>query len=1016
MVMRAGRFVMAVVAIGVALLIANTAVALYQIGQLRDEAGAVLHSNALLLSLDQVMSFVKDAESGQRGYVITGREEYLAPYRAALGAINAEMASLERLTRADPAQQALMVDLRRGIDAKLGELALTIGLRDRKGFDVARDVILLGAGRAEMDALRRTAAEMAAHERRQLEAREAAADRTHRAAIARTLASNLVALLTLLGLAAALVRHLRGRDEAEAKIAAQGERLRTTLASIGDGVVTTDPHGRIVNLNSAAESLTGWVAAEAEGQPLETVFRIVNESSREPVENPVARARREGVVVGLANHTLLIRRDGSELPIDDSAAPIREAAGELLGCVLVFRDISERKAAERELAEAQARLHRVVTDMAIPTMVYAEDGEVILVNEAWTAISGFAAETLASVPEWTRLAYGPRAEAMDTVIGGLFELETAVDNGEREIVTATGEKRIWHFVTAPIGRDGGGRRMLVTNAVDVTERRRFDQALADKEARMRLAMDAANYGGWELERATGAMVWTDKTRELLGVGADEPIGFAEFQQRLHPDDRERRERALAAAWQTGVHSAEYRVLRSDGEVRWVSSRGRVVHTADGSERMLGVVGDITEQKRAVEALEAADRRKDEFLATLAHELRNPLAPLRNSLAILQRSADEPATFAKASGVMERQLSHLVRLIDDLLDVSRISLDKLTLRLELADLGAIIEHAVEACRPAAERAGHVLEVHLPQQPVKLEADRARLSQVFSNLIGNACKFTPDGGRIVVEATLEDGRAVVKVRDNGIGIAADHLGGVFEMFSQIGGSLDRQHGGLGIGLTLVRRLVEMHGGSVVAKSAGIGEGSEFVVALPLAQDSANAAVERGVAVAAHPSGRRRLLVVDDNGDSAESLALLLSLSGHETHVAYSGPEALQLRRASASRRRAPRSRPAGAERLRGVPAPARHGVGELDPDRRHHRLGSGRRSAALEGSRLRRPPRQARGVRGAHRLARRVAALDWPVPSSTLLLLFPCPSPTPICCVPCRPWSTPKRAVTSSRPSS
>ncbi|HSC62747.1 MAG TPA: PAS domain S-box protein, partial [Caldimonas sp.] len=670
---------------------------------------------------------------------------------------------------------------------------------------------------------------------------------------------------------------------------AQGERLRVTLESIGDAVITTDVDGRISSLNGVAESLTGWRADEARGQPLEAVFRIVNESTREPVENPATRALRDGVVVGLANHTVLIGKDGTETPIDDSAAPIRDAQDRVHGCILVFRDISQRKAAEREIGAAQTRLQRVVTDMAIPTMVFADDGEVVLVNAAWTGISGYGADELRTLAGWTKNAYRERAEAMDAVIARLFDLEESIDNGEREITTASGEKRIWHFVTAPIGRDARGRRMLVTNAIDVTERRRLEQALAEKEARTRLAMEAANYGGWEWDRGSGEMVWTDKMRELLDVGPEEPVSFELFQQRLHPDDRPERERAIAEAWTTGVLSAEYRVVRRDGELRWISSRGRVLRGADGSERMLGVIGDITEQKRALAALEDADRRKDEFLATLAHELRNPLAPLRNSLAVLQRSAGHPATFEKASGVMERQLSHLVRLIDDLLDVSRISLDKLTLRVELADLGAVVEHAVEASRPAAERAGHVLEVHLPERPVKLQADRARLSQVFSNLIGNACKFTPDGGRVVIDARAVGEHAVVSVRDNGIGIAPDRIGGVFEMFSQIDNSLERTHGGLGIGLTLVRRLVEMHGGSVVAKSAGLGEGSEFVVTLPLTQGLGDVATGKAPA-AAEPAGRLRMLVVDDNGDSAESLALLLSLAGHETHVAHTGPEAL------------------------------------------------------------------------------------------------------------------------------
>jgi len=889
-----GRTVIVAVTIGAALLVGNLLLSTFNTRQLRDESAHVAHSSELLLAVDNVLALVKDAETGQRGYVITGRPEYLTPYRNAVATVHRQMDALAALAADDPVQLRLLADVRRHVDAKLGELDLTIGLRDRKGFDLTRDVILLGAGKAEMDAVESAAAQMASHETRRLIERQAGSDRIYRWTVVSEFVAALVAILALVGYAHVLRRHFASRDRSEGVIAAQGEMLRTTLASIGDAVITTDLAGRVADLNAVAEALTGWRGGEARGQPLEAVFRIVNEATRRPAENPTTRALRDGVVVGLANHTILIRKDGTEVPIDDSAAPIRERDGTVHGCVLVFRDISERKAAERELDEAQSRLTRVVTDMAIPTMVFAEDGEVILVNRAWTRLSGFAAAELTTIPAWTKRAYGERAEAMNEVIESLFDLAEAVDNGEREITTASGEKRIWHFVTVPLGRDGGGRRMLVTNAIDVTDQRRLDQVLAEKEARMRLAMDAANYGGWEWDRQRGEMVWTDKTRELLGVGPDEPISFERFQQRIHPDDRDRRARAIAEAWVTGVHGNEYRIVRPDGEVRWVSSRGRVIRGPEGSERMLGVVGDITEQKKAVEALTAADRRKDEFLATLAHELRNPLAPLRNSLAVLQRTADDPATFDKASGVMERQLSHLVRLIDDLLDVSRISLDKLTLRLEVADLNAVIEHAVEASRPAAERAGHVLHVDLPARPVRLRADRARLSQVFSNLIGNACKFTPDGGRVDVEARVEGGNAVVRVRDNGIGIAADRLGGVFEMFSQIDNSLERAQGGLGIGLTLVRRLVDMHGGRVVATSGGLGAGSEFAVTLPLMADASEAA--RGEAAApvqaasSRPAGSLRVLVVDDNGDSAESLAMLLSLSGHETHVAHSGPDAL------------------------------------------------------------------------------------------------------------------------------
>jgi len=890
MVRRVGAAVLAAVAIGSALLVANFVLSVHHTRQLRDESAAVVGSSELLLALDNVLSLAVDAETGQRGYVITGRDEYLAPYRAAVASIHRQMDALEQLTEPDPVQRRLMADVRQQVGAKLGELDITIALRDRNGFDATRDVILLGAGEGEMRALRKTAADMAAHETRKLAEREAAAMQTYRAAIAGEAISGIAAIAALVGFSLLLANHLRSRDRNERTIVEQRERLRTTLASIGDAVITTDAHGRVVNLNPVAEELTGWSAADAEGKPLDVVFDIVNEETRVRVASPVERALRDGTVVGLANHTILVRKDGSEVPIDDSAAPIRDRDGDMRGCVLVFRDISARKASERALGEAQERLSRVVTDMAIPTMVYAEDGEVLLINAAWTGISGWTAAELATIPEWTRLAYGDRGPEMAALIASLFDLEAAVDNGEREIRTKAGTTRVWHFITAPIGRDAAGRRMLVTNAIDVTERHRLDRELAEKDARRRLAMEAASYGDWEWDRATGTMSWSAQTRKLFGVGGDEPIGVDLFRQYVHPDDSDRRDRAIERAWETGVFANEYRIIRADGEVRWLSSRGRVLRTADGDERMLGVVGDVTEHKHAVEALQLADRRKDEFLATLAHELRNPLAPLRNSLAIVQRSRDDAELFERASAVMERQLGHLVRLIDDLLDVSRISLDKLTLRLEPTDLAAVIAHAVEASRPAAERAGHAVEVHVPEIAVRLNADRARLSQVFSNLIGNACKFTPDGGRVTVEAKVHDGNAVVSVRDDGIGIAAGDLERVFEMFSQVDESFERAHGGLGIGLTLVRRLVEMHGGSVVARSAGLGHGSEFVVTLPLAAVQTVAAAATPDVGDAARAQKKRMLVVDDNGDSAESLALLLALAGHETHVAHDGPEAL------------------------------------------------------------------------------------------------------------------------------
>ena len=286
----------------------------------------------------------------------------------------------------------------------------------------------------------------------------------------------------------------------------------------------------------------------------------------------------------------------------------------------------------------------------------------------------------------------------------------------------------------------------------------------------------------------------------------------------------------------------------------------------------------------------ADRRKDEFLATLAHELRNPLAPIRNATSVLKLAYNDREAFEQATETIERQLGQLVRLIDDLLDASRISRGKLELRRERVELAPIIHQAVETCRPMAECANHEVTVTLPPQPVYLDADPVRLSQVVCNLLNNACKFVGQGGRISLTAERHDNDVVIAVKDNGIGIPPDKLDCIFEMFSQVDQSLERSHGGLGIGLTLARRLVELHGGSIEARSEGIGQGSEFVVRLPVAVDRAPTPPEEPDDEI-KPSGKRRILVVDDNRDSAESLAMLLRLTGNETSVAYDGEEAVE-----------------------------------------------------------------------------------------------------------------------------
>jgi PAS domain S-box-containing protein len=460
---------------------------------------------------------------------------------------------------------------------------------------------------------------------------------------------------------------------------------------------------------------------------------------------------------------------------------------------------------------------------------------------------------------------------------------------------------------------------------EVDERRRAEAGIAELAARMenqRLKLES-------IVESVPGIVWeawgqpdgstqridfvSDYVETMLGYSVQEWISTPNFWLTLvHPDDRERAAREAAAIFAGGQGgSSHFRWIARDGRVVWGLAHSVVVRDAEGRPAgMRGVVIDITAQKRAEQALQEADRRKDEFLAMLAHELRNPLAPIGNAAEFLKRHAGADPLLAQQAERIERQLRHMARLLDDLLDVSRITQDRIELRREPTDLATVLTLAIDACRPAIERHGHVLSISLPDEPVPLYADVTRLVQVVDNLLQNAVKYTDPGGRIEVQATREREEAVVRVSDNGIGIAAEMLPHVFDLFMQAERGLDRSQGGLGIGLTMVERLVTMHGGSVSVHSDGPGRGSEFTVRLPVegvlraacwvrGEDSDRSASERPANTLTQHAARstqhaseasRRVLIVDDNRDAAQSLADLLEISGYEVRVEHDGPAAL------------------------------------------------------------------------------------------------------------------------------
>jgi PAS domain S-box-containing protein len=434
------------------------------------------------------------------------------------------------------------------------------------------------------------------------------------------------------------------------------------------------------------------------------------------------------------------------------------------------------------------------------------------------------------------------------------------------------------------------------------EKLRNEQALRESQAHLQLTTEAAEVGTWQWDMATDVLVWSDIHKRLWGYdAAREPITFEDWARLIDEEDLRHANEAIEKCRRGQEdYDVEYRVRPlGRNETRWIRSLGRTrFNEAGEAASMHGLSLDITERRQVEEALKEADRRKDEFLAMLAHELRNPLAPIRNAAQVLKLIGPADANQQRAREIIERQTQHLTRLVDDLLDVSRITQGKITLAHDPLDLATIIYSAVETNRPLIGARRHQLTISVPPHPLQVEGDQTRLVQVVSNLLHNAAKYTSEGGHIWLEATTADHEAIISVRDNGMGIPADLLPHVFDLFTQADRSLDRSQGGLGIGLTLVRQLVELHGGSVAARSEGPGRGSQFIIRLPLAVTrSDDRSEESRLANAPSVSRTLKVLVVEDNLDSAEMLAFMLTLRGHEVHVAHSGAEALEAARAFA-----------------------------------------------------------------------------------------------------------------------
>jgi len=645
----------------------------------------------------------------------------------------------------------------------------------------------------------------------------------------------------------------RGRLErvrAEQAEREQKELLRVTLSSIGDGVIVCSTDGAVRSLNAEAERMTGWTSREAGGLPLEDVFQIVNEASGQPAESPVAKALRTGSVVGLANHTLLISRNGDRIPIDDSAAPIRDNGGPILGVVLVFRDVARERVAQRE----RAQLAAIVEYSGEAIVTKDLNGIVQTWNASAEKLFGYREEEIVG-KSVTLLLPPDRSHEEEEILrrlrGGM-----PVERFETVRVTRDGRHIPVSVSISPV-RDADGRVIGASKvAHDISEIVAARQAAAaehawlsttlasigdavittDEHARITyLNPVAERVTGWQNEEAAGQPL--DRVfhivNEETGEGVENPA-----------------ERALREGTVVGLANHTM-LIRKDGEERAIDDSAAPIKDHNG--RVSGCVlvfRDISERRREVQRneseierllanerkaraeVERTNRMKDEFLATLSHELRTPLNAILGFSQLIERNPGDVKAVKEGVQVITRNAKIQVDLISDLLDMSRIISGKIRLDVKNVDLEEVTNAGLDAIRHSALAKGIHIEADFPRTTLFARGDEGRLQQVVWNLLSNAVKFTPKHGRIYVTLRTDGPNATIIVKDSGIGIRREMIPYLFERFRQADSSASREHGGLGIGLAIVKHLVELHGGSVYVESEGEGQGATFTVELPLA----------------------------------------------------------------------------------------------------------------------------------------------------------------------------------------